>query len=485
MTNAAMTETTGKAPETASAEEKRLTRICIGIPCYMHVSPETLEDYMRFAFHIGRRLPQYEIATAIKTKAEQFRARNGIVEAALQKDCDYLLMLDDDHVIDWENTQNPTDRYSFIDKMVKHLEADPKLMIVGALYYHRGGECMPVILKQGNDGGYYYIRDDELRHGLQEVQITGGGCMMINMKLFNTIPSPWFQPENKYGTDIQICQSARDHGFKVACDTSIVLGHVLAKREVVTPKNRLRITLETSSSVTRQRQQLEPDWVSHTALQLYKTDAMQYGGWKDWNDIRALALAYQESREEMDRYPTLEEYYISRGPQQLARQVYFHFSENQIKTFDAYSQLIDVGKKGYGLDFGCGSAPICFDYAMRGQRMDFVDLPGAYAYDFTKWRAKHRGIEDRCGWELKGPYDYVFMMDSIEHLKEWRRVLDDIFNRLRNGGAFITNYFNNYDFKNPEHINMRHDEVKKFIVEHSIYPVNLNVWIKKEWGMPE
>ena len=460
-------------------------KVCIGIPCYSNVSPETLEDYMRFAFHIGRRLPQYDICLAIKSKSEQFRARNGIVDAAQQQGCDYMLMIDDDHVIEYEFSQNPTEKYSFIDKFIKHLQNDPKLKIVGALYYHRGGECAPVILKQGKDGGYYYIRDDEVEGRLQEVAVTGGGCMMIDMKLFDFIPRPYFQIENKYGTDIQLCQLARDHGFKVACDTSIVMGHVLSRRMVVTPKNRLQVQLESQNAITTVRQQIEPGWVSHSALQLYKADAMEYAGWKTWEEIRELAADYQESRELIESYPTLEEYYRTRGPQQLARQVFFHFTDNQIKAYDSYSQLIDVGKKGYGLDFGCGSAPLSFDYMMRGQRMDFVDIDGSHAYEFTKWRAKHRGLEDLCGWQIKGQYDYIFLMDVIEHLKDWKGILDNLFNRLRNGGALITNYFFNADFSNPEHINMDHEAVKKFIVEHGIYPINLVAWIKKDWGMPE
>jgi hypothetical protein len=66
--------------------------IVIGVPCYGTVAPEILEDWMRFAFHCGRRMPDYDFHIAIKTKSEQFRARNAIVEAAVQVNADYLLM---------------------------------------------------------------------------------------------------------------------------------------------------------------------------------------------------------------------------------------------------------------------------------------------------------------------------------------------------------------------------------------------------------
>ena len=466
---------------------KKGNRICIGMPVYSHVSPEVLEDYMRFAYSVGRRLPEYEFFLAIKSKSEQFRARNGIVEAAIQLDCDYLLMMDDDHVIDWERKQGPNDRYLFPGKFVEHLKADPKLKVVGGLYYHRGGQCAPVILSEKPDGGYYYVNDTEIKNGLQEVAVTGGGCIMIEMDLFNIIPSPWFQIENKYGTDIQICQLARDYGFKVACDTSVVLGHILTKRDVVTPENRFSIMVKSAPDITTPRQQIENEWATHSALQLYRNDAMEYARFKDLEEVIDLATEYNKMTKEISEYKDLEVYYKTRGRMQLARQLYYHFTPNQVDGFDGLSKLIDIGKEGYGLDFGCGSAPIGFDYAMRGQKIDFVDIPGTYAYEFVKWRAKHRNIENRCGWELKGPYDYIFMMDSIEHLHpdKWRIMLGDIFSRLRDRGVLITNYFNNNDFENNEHINMNHEEVKQFIVENNIYPMNLIVWIKREWGLPE
>ena len=55
--------------------------ITIGIPCYSTVSAETLDDYMRFSFYLGRRYQDYDFKLAIKSKSEQFRARNAIVLA--------------------------------------------------------------------------------------------------------------------------------------------------------------------------------------------------------------------------------------------------------------------------------------------------------------------------------------------------------------------------------------------------------------------
>jgi SAM-dependent methyltransferase len=138
------------------------------------------------------------------------------------------------------------------------------------------------------------------------------------------------------------------------------------------------------------------------------------------------------------------------------------------------------GKDGYGVDFGCGSAPVGFELVMRGHRVDFIDLDGAGAYEFTKWRAKHRGKESLCGWTWGGPYDFALALDSIEHIEKWEDPLEEIINRLRPNGFLITNYFLNEDRENQEHISMDHDAVKKFLVARGVFPINQMLWVKRD-----
>ena len=130
-------------------------------------------------------------------------------------------------------------------------------------------------MKEGKEGGYYYLRDDQITGGLQEVAVQGGGCMLIDMNLLSQIPSPWFEKETALGTDLQICQKAREAGWSVWCDTSIVLGHVMSKREVVTPKNRHRIISE-SGTVEDKKEGLDPTYLANSGLGLFRMDAEEY-----------------------------------------------------------------------------------------------------------------------------------------------------------------------------------------------------------------
>lgn len=449
-------------------------KIMIGIPCYQNVPAETLDDYMRFAYYCGRRMPEHEFFIAIKSKTEQFRARNAITEGALQLGCDFLFFLDDDHVIDWDGSMGPNPRYGLLAKLLEHMR-DETIGLVGVVYYHRGNECRPVMMKEGRDGAFYWLRDDEITGGLQDVAVQGGGCMLLRLSAFDRIKSPWFEPEFDMGTDLQICKKMRDAGFRVCSDTSIHIGHVLNQRTVITPNNRHRVAAESAMKVAHGDDGIDKSWQTNSALALYRMDAEEYLGLK----LRQMGdLAMQYDMADLDKYPDLKAYYGSRGKEQLARQVLFHHTPRMVEEMEMFHLMINSAKEARGADIGCGSAPVTFELAMRGHHIDFIDIDGAGAYEFTKWRAQKRGIS--CGWALSGQYDYVFMLDSIEHIQDWRGALNDVERHLKDNGALITNYFDNQDYENPEHVSMDKDAVKKHLISLGLYPHNQYLWVKNK-----
>lgn len=81
---------------------------------------------------------------------------------------------------------------------------------------------------------------------------------------------------------------------------------------------------------------------------------------------------------------------------------------------------------------------------------------------------------------MRGPYDFLMFLDSIEHLENWREVLDQAIGRLKQEGVLVTNFFSNRDFNNPEHVNMDHAAVQQFLIDRHVYPVNDLVWIKRD-----
>jgi len=222
--------------------------IMIGIPCFDGVSAETLEDYMRFAYYLGRRYQEFEFCLAIKSKTEQFRARDAIVTEARKIQADYLLFLDDDHVIDIDGMMGPSAKYEFLRKMIAH-DKD----IIGGLYWQRGGTYNPVAMMQANGIKYRLLEPNELEYGLQKVDVVGGGFMLIKMSLFDLIEQPFFEPEHTYSTDIQLCRKAKyEAGTSVWLDSSIEVGHVVKERDVLHSGTIKRFKKERNERTQRQ-----------------------------------------------------------------------------------------------------------------------------------------------------------------------------------------------------------------------------------------
>lgn len=446
---------------TTVSEEKE--KVCIGIPCFAGVTYEVLSDYMRFAYHLGRRNQQYDFYLAVKGKSEQFRARNAIVESAIATGCDWLFMLDDDHVIDVQKTLGPNDQYDFLSKLIQHLKDDPEKGIVGALYFQRGATCDPVIMWK-NPPAYTFYQMSDISRRLQKVDVTGGGAMCINMKVFDKIDSPWFQPELGQGTDIQICEKVRAAGWGVWCDTSIELGHIMTDREIVTSKNAQKIRVEASEWMNREDIRQAPALKTYNYTDEYQRDVEEYTG-RDQATLSAMREEYNDRFFHYFDPENTEEYYRNLGIYQIARNSGYHSLENVTQEGLVILSLFNPNIQAKGLDFGCGTAPIGFELAMRGHTVDFVDIPGSEAERFVKWRCEKYAMTDRCGFELSEGYDWVLLLDSIEHLHplKARGILTDIIDRIAPGGSIVTNYWSNHDFANPEHICMRHSDIKQVL----------------------
>ncbi len=430
--------------------------ILVGIVAYDGLDGQVAEDYMRLMFHLGRRCPEYEFQLAIKWKSEQFRARNAIVSAGLQFGADYIWMLDDDHIFDTGSKRMPSSAYDLPIKLAKHLEDNEKIGVVGALYYQRGAECYPVIMQEMN-GKPFFLQHREVSARMQKVDVTGGGCMMIRASIFDKIEQPWFKPEHQFGTDIQLCRRARDAGYEVWCDTSLEIGHLQKEKVLITGSN----AMELSSG------EYEP-------FVKYQNDVQEYLQMGE-SEIYELAATYDNN--EFTKHDDPIEYYATRGNAQLARQMCFHKFPIIIEQQKLFHSLIDCKRPGYGADFGCGSAPVGFHFAQLGHKMDFVDIEGSAALDFTKWRAGKYSID--CGFELKGPYDYVLMLDALEHIVDWQEALDSIISSLKVGGAIITNYFSNGDFDNPEHVSMDHVKVMDYLMVRGLTKASEFFWVKR------
>lgn len=466
-------------------------RIAIGIPIFQTLPPLTDTDYMRMMYSFGRRYQEHDFFLLTRRKSEQFRARNAIVETALKFGMDYLLFLDDDHVINWQDTHESTP-YEFLRKLLEH-EKD----IVGALYYHRTGEYKPVLMKEFEPDKFRFLTDAEISGGLQQVDVQGGGCMLINMKIFDKLKPPYFVPEQQadletncpscgevftvgtpnLGTDIQICTAARRAGFTVWCDTSIVIGHLKQDQEVVTHLNR-----DSFFADNLMKSRVGDDWAADFYVKKFQKDIEEFTGYTE-GEITERAMVYHDINKKMwPVYDNKLEYYRLRSEDQLCRQHYYHNRPAVAKEGITILKQFKKGITGYGIDFGCGAGPIGFELLKMGHAMDFIDIDGTKAYEFLKWRVNKLDdkLKSRAGWKIHGPYDFALFLDSIEHLDDWREVLDNIIGRMREKSMLITNFFGNKAYDNVEHVNMDHDAVMKFLLSRHMIPRTEKLWQKDD-----
>jgi len=142
--------------------------------------------------------------------------RNSLVAQALADDCTHLLMMD-------------TDQNHPPETAMKLLSHD--LDAVGALVCRRYEPFYPVCYR-GEIGHWKYVSREEIGSGeLIEVDATGTGCILFNMRVFKDISAPWFEllpgPNGRtVGEDIRFCFKLKSAGYKIYVDTSVHVGHL-------------------------------------------------------------------------------------------------------------------------------------------------------------------------------------------------------------------------------------------------------------------
>ena len=143
-------------------------------------------------------------------------ARNRCIKEFLETDCDYIWWIDDDIV--------PP-----LNTLEKLLQADKDA--IGAVCFamkYEGDVAFPypVTLRYNEEKKYivYYGK------GIEEVDATGGACVLVKRKIYESIERPYEFVYHKDGTlvltcDFRIWQKAQELGYKIYIDFSILCSH--------------------------------------------------------------------------------------------------------------------------------------------------------------------------------------------------------------------------------------------------------------------
>ena len=161
-----------------------------------------------------------ECTLAMKSGSLIYTARNDLATMSLQMDADFVFWLDSDMVF------KPDTLIRMMDTLQKN-----DLDILTGLYFRRVPPYSPVLFDRLDikHNICNWSEFHEIPNGLFEVGGCGFGCVLMRTDVFLDVQSKhgnMFAPIANNGEDIAFCWRARDCGFKIYCDPSVICGHV-------------------------------------------------------------------------------------------------------------------------------------------------------------------------------------------------------------------------------------------------------------------
>lgn len=157
---------------------------------------------------------------AMKSGSLIYTSRNDLATQAVQIEADYVFWLDSDMSF------KPDTLVRMMDTLQKN-----DLDILTGLYFRRVNPFTPVLFDKLEIKGEEceWSEFKEIPDGLFEVGGCGFGCVLMKTDVFFDVHGKFgnmFAPIANNGEDIAFCWRARNCGYKIFCDPSVICGHV-------------------------------------------------------------------------------------------------------------------------------------------------------------------------------------------------------------------------------------------------------------------
>lgn len=180
------------------------------MPTTGNIQPKTVMSILKL-----KKPEDVELHWAVTEDSVTYHARNMFVERALNGGYDYIFMLDSDMVL----TE---------DALIRLLAHDKD--IVSALAFKRRFPYEPACLATAqieNNTPVFKNLIDWIPDELLEIEATGFACSLFKTSVFEKMGDiNWFLPTLEFSEDYSFCIRAREAGFKLYVDTSLVAGHI-------------------------------------------------------------------------------------------------------------------------------------------------------------------------------------------------------------------------------------------------------------------
>ena len=188
-------------------------KILIAVPCMDQV-PAPFAQSLAMLQKVGDCVLAMQMGSLIYT------SRNNLATRAIQSEADYVFWMDSDMVF------APDTLVRMVDVLQKN-----KLDILTGLYFRRVQPFSPVLfdMLEIRDQRASWTSFQEIPDGIFEVGGCGFGCVLMDTGVFIDVQSKFkqmFAPIGNVGEDLSFCWRARECGYKIYCDPSIICGHV-------------------------------------------------------------------------------------------------------------------------------------------------------------------------------------------------------------------------------------------------------------------
>lgn len=154
-----------------------------------------------------------ETAIMFQVGSLVYEARNKLAKKAIELETDYTMWLDSDMVFE-------------PDTMIRLLEHN-KPFISGA--YFRRSPPYSLVAFEEVDAENRKWKDLALPSEVTKCGGVGFGCVLVKTEILFNVAAKygnWFEPMNNFGEDLSFCYRARQCGYDLYIDPSIICGHI-------------------------------------------------------------------------------------------------------------------------------------------------------------------------------------------------------------------------------------------------------------------